>query len=83
MGTTTYRWDKFPQVSVKESPFHSGDTSEIVRTPVKEKVPGSNPGLTKIKKNGGGQKIAAILRSSGITRGKTSAEIVGLGNQHT
>ena len=24
VGTTTCKWDKFPQVSVKESPFHTG-----------------------------------------------------------
>ena len=73
------RSDKFPQVSVKESPFHSGDTSEIAGTLLNEEVPGSNPGLTKMV----GAKMAAILRSSGITRGKTSAENVGLGTQHT
>ena len=48
VGTTTCRWDKFPQVSVKESPFHSGDTSKIARTLLREKVPGSNPGLTEM-----------------------------------
>ena len=26
VGTTTYRWDIFPQVSVKESPFHKETT---------------------------------------------------------
>ena len=48
VDTTTSRWDKFPQVSVKESPFHSGDTSEIACMLLKEKVLRSDPGLTRM-----------------------------------